>query len=449
MAAKKTTSKTTKKATKKTATKRSAVTGGDAPAAAQAISPPPPPDSNEAYLERLATINAIASQFNTSDHLAIVRASDAPTPYTLRRPTGIMELDLDLGGGWPAGGMCMLSGPDNAGKSWLLYLTMAMQQKLYGDKCIMAVAPTEGGFSFETAMRVGMDVEVPDPMIRDWSQWNTQRGLAPYTAEDIQRFKRKTGELFMLRGSTGEEILTQAQRIAESNTCSIIAIDSVQGLQPAANADKTLTDNEKMAAHANMMGRFLTKYIPITTGLNGLNETTLLMTQQVRQNMKKAEAPSHMQKYLSDYAISGARSVKHYKLIDLVLDTGSIIKETVAGTGRVATGKVVKWKTEKGKAGTHDNITGEVKYSYNIPTGVDLIQSVIDAAQQRGVIQKQGSKVVVVQHDTGRVLDDFTCPSMKAFKLSMSSDFDFELAVRQEVLAAAWKDDPEKKCIYR
>ena len=88
MAAKKTTKKTTKKTAKKTAAKKTVVTGGEAPAAAQAISPPPPPNSNEAFMERMATINAIASQFNTSEHLAIVRASDAPTPYTLRRPTG-------------------------------------------------------------------------------------------------------------------------------------------------------------------------------------------------------------------------------------------------------------------------------------------------------------------------------------------------------------------------
>jgi RecA/RadA recombinase len=452
MAAKKTAKKTVKKTASKSVAKpdvklapTAPVSGGEAPAAAKAISPPPPPGSNSAHLERVRMLDAVANQYNKDGHYAVVRANDAPNAYIKRRPTGIMELDIDLGGGWPAGGMCFVSGPDNAGKSWLLYLTMAMQQKIYGHDCIMAIAPTEGGFAFDQAIRCGMRVSVPDDMLFSWNQWREQRGLEQFTDQEIAAYKYQIGDLRIIRGETGEEILKITRDFAGTKACSIIAIDSIQGLQPVADAGKELDEHEKMAAHATMMGRFYKQYIPMTTGLNGVNETTLLMTQQVRQNMKKAEAPSHIAKYLPDFTVSGARSTKHYKLVDLIISNGSVIKKDVAGVGKVATGKVVKWVTEKGKAGTHDNISGEVNFSYDIPTGVDLVQTAIDSGLNRGVIQKlQNNRIALVQPDTRRVLEDYTMPNMKAFKLGMEEDTGFDLAVRREILAAAGK-----QCIFR
>ena len=39
-------------------------------------------------------------------------AINVPNPFQLRRPSGIMQFDIDTGGGLPAGGICYLSGPD-------------------------------------------------------------------------------------------------------------------------------------------------------------------------------------------------------------------------------------------------------------------------------------------------------------------------------------------------
>ena len=180
MAAKKTSTKKNKVKgkTSKPGTTKTVVTGGTPPAAVNSMGVPPPPETNQEYSDKVALLDAIASDFNEEGHLAVVRADQAPNPYIKRRPTGIMELDIDLGGGWPAGGACFVSGPDNSGKTWLMMQTMAMQQRIYQEHTILGMAITEGGFPYDQAIRVGMRIKVPDEMIWAWNEQLRQRGMA-------------------------------------------------------------------------------------------------------------------------------------------------------------------------------------------------------------------------------------------------------------------------------
>ena len=406
------------------------------------------------YQEPLATrdekLRAVANTMNsakTKEHpegrKLIVTAEEAGNPYVLRRPTGIIELDVHLAGGFPAGGCCMLSGADNVGKSWLLYKTMAMQQRLFGDATRLAVALSEGSLPYDQMLRAGMLVRIPDEILEQWQEQRRIRHVPLFTLEQLQYFKRQLGEIYVIRGATGEEILTGILNFVETNAVSIIGLDSVSGLQPAANAAKDLDENLKRAAHANMMTQFFSKYIPITTGLSGVNQTSLIMLQQLRANQDRANAPAHMQQWIPDAVVSGARSAKHYKLIDIMLKEAKPIKEGNQETGRYTIGKVIRWDFEKGKAGTHDNLQGEYSYFYSIP-GVDNAGDLITAGIRRGIIQKKGSKVFVCQLDTGAVLEDLTAPSEKAFRKMIESDFDFEMAIRQEILAHT-----QIQCLYR
>lgn len=444
--------KTTKKTTKKAAPKPPppVVTGGGEPLAALAVAPPPPPVTDQAFLERTAALDAVASSFNEAGHMVMVRGDEAPNPYIIRRPTGIMEMDIDLGGGFPAGGTCFVSGPDNAGKTWLMLETMAMQQRIYGDRCVQAMAVTEGGFPYDQCMRVGLRINVPDEMIRQWQQVRVQRGMAPYTVQDLAYFKQQVGDFRIIRGSTGEEVLTVLLQVIATRACSVVCVDSLQGLRPMADASKEMDEASKRAAHATMLTEFFKRYIPLTTGLSGVNETTVLMTQQVRSNSAKAEASANIQKYLKDWAIAGSYAARHYKLVDLIVWDGERKKVDIPGQGSTVVGKTLKWETEKGKAGTHDNISGEVQYRYMLnngtpfPPGVDFLGTVMDSAQQRGVLRKVGNKYTLVRPDTNEVLEDYAAPSLKAFKRCMELDEEFEMAVRLEVLAAAGV-----QCLYQ
>jgi intein-like protein with splicing domain/HNH endonuclease len=64
----------------------------------------------EAQKRRLALMNKINKE---AKHTVITTADKAHNPYFLRRPSGIMQLDIDTGGGLPAGGLSYLTGPDN------------------------------------------------------------------------------------------------------------------------------------------------------------------------------------------------------------------------------------------------------------------------------------------------------------------------------------------------
>lgn len=432
MAAKKS-KKTTKKSVSRTAKK---APKRSAPAAAPI--PVAPQDINS----RDEAIRALVQSFNRDGAHYIVTADQAPNPYFLRRPTGIMEMDIHLGGGFPAGGACFISGPDNSGKTWLTLKTMAMQQRLHGDNTRLAYALAEGAFPYDAAIKAGLRVYVPDEMVAQWQEWRNLRSLPPYTPEQLAYLQdpQFKDHLYIITGATGEDILQVVIDCVRINAFSVIAVDSLNGLQPSADAEKSMNEHEKLAAQATMIGRFFKKYIPLTTGFVGTNHTTVLFTQQVRANQDRANAPSYMQKYISQYVSSGGGySGRHYKLIGLLLDDGKVLKDS----NKNVLGKTIKWFLEKGKAGTHDNLGGEVSFFYD-KGGVDEVGELLTSGIKRGVVQTRNKQTIVVRPDDHTVLEEFTAPSNASFRKMLEADFDFEVALRREILTSAGI-----QCLYR
>lgn len=373
----------------------------------------------------------------------LLPASQVPNLYMLRRPTRNMEMDIHLGGGFPAAGCSFISGPDNSGKTRLLLEVMAAQQLIYGDDCILGWALAEGAFPYDQAMNVGLKIEVPDLMLNQWDEWRALRQMPPMTPEERARYKEQVGEFRFIVGATGEEILTGLLKAISTGAFSVIGIDSINGLLPGADALKELDKNPKKAAHAFMIDNFFRHYNPKTTGYGGPNETSVIFTQQVRANQERAFAPSHLQQYIKPWATGGAYAAKHYKLIDLVLWDGKVLKKGPKDGPKVAYGKMMNWMLDKGKAGTHDNLNGDVAFSYETGT-IDVLGELITSALKRGVIQQAGNKWVVVRPDTREILPELTAPSQKAMRKMLEADFDYELALRREVLTAAGI-----QCLYR
>lgn len=403
-------------------------------------------DTQQHYLSlsaRDTIIKGLANSFNDGANRRLVRANEIPNGYALRRPTGIIEIDIDIGGGFPAGGMGYIGGPESAGKTWMLLKMMAMQQRIYGDACRMVYVMTEAQFPHDVAARVGLRLEYPDHMINQWNAMRNARGIPNFTKEELLVLKTEVGKTLFVRDLTGEGALKVILECARSNAFSLIGCDSEQGLRPEVEADRGLNDNEVRAAHANMMGKFFKHYIPTTLGCEQAipNQTTVIFLKQVRANQERSNAPAHLQQYIKPWATSTSWAGKHYALINLIINDGKTLKKD-GSDGRVAVGKMMHWLVEKGKAGTHDNKTGEVPFYYNI-CGTDDANELITSGIKRGVIQ-QDSRVHVVTADTGAELTDMSCADHKEMYQLITTNVSYEWRLRTEILNAAGI-----QCLYR
>jgi RecA/RadA recombinase len=388
----------------------------------------------------------------------------APNTYFLRRPCGIMPLDIDTGGGLPAGGLTYISGPDGTGKTFLLYKYIAMNQRLYGERASCALGVSEAAPDHFFMRKCGVQIAIPERMIEEIVHECKERGLPAYSKEDIKAFRAKTvGNIKLLRGANGEELLGSILDCFDSGLFDIIGLDSISAVLPEADAGKDLDEAAKRAAAAGMVTRFFQHYLNGTTGYYGLNLTTVIFTSQVRSNSKKAEAPSHVQKYLSDYAAQGAWAAKHGKLIDILVKPGQKEKENVRAPvtafttlnevaehedkerrqKKIQTGKTVNYEIMKGKAGVHEGITGEFEFNYDVLT--EDQRMVIVAGIQCGTVIESDGIVTVYDPGTGAEVPGLEkIQGIGMLVDMMKKDFDLELAMRRAVLTKK-----RIQCAYR
>lgn len=431
---------------------------------------------NIAVNELSKKVAALEAKLNRSAEVkgASVCASidTSPNTYFLRRPSGIPSLDIDTGGGLPAGGLTYLSGPDGAGKTFLLYKYVAMCQRLYGTKACIALGVSEAAPDHFFMRKCGMQIAIPERMIEEQVRERRERGEPPFTKDQLKDFRAPTvGQVKLLRGATGEELLQAIIDCFESKLFDIIGLDSISACLPEADADKDLDEAPKRAAAAGMVTRFFQQYLNGTTGYYGVNPTTVIFTSQVRSNSKKAEAQAHIARYLPDYAPQGAWAAKHGKLIDILVKPGEKTKEAVnipAGSTlsqaanetkkRVQTGKAVKYEVLKGKAGVHEGITGE--FDFHFPASMAAMRDpnhlltedqrmLILTGLQNGIVEEKDG-LITFHHPTSQ--QPIEHGDLKLEKIAgidrlvqlMRADFELELTIRRAILSSCGIE-----CTYR
>jgi RecA/RadA recombinase len=377
---------------------------------------------------------------------------NVPNTYFLRRPCGIMPLDIDTGGGLPAGGLCYISGPDNAGKTFLNYKYIAMNQRLLGNRSSIALALSEGPPDHWFMRKCGVRVAIPEKMIEEESLYRKERNEKPFSKEEIAELRSQTGHIEILRHQTGEKLLQTVVEAVECKAFDIVGLDSVSALISENEAKKDLDENSQAQAVANVLTRFFQHYLTQTTGFHGMNETTVIFTAQARSNKKKSEAAAHLARYMKDWTTQGAWAARHGKLIDITVWSGQKekVETTLDGgleskdqTKRVAVGKDICWEITKGKAGTHDGIAGEIPFSY--ATLTDDHRSIIMSGMRAGCIKEKDGLFTVFRKSTGEAFEgmsDLAGPE-RLIEI-MKEDFEVELFIRREVLAASGI-----RCAYR
>ena len=417
------------------------------------------PRDSVAEIER--RVRSLQAKFNRPEKRGgdalpvLVDAADAPNVYFLRRPSGIIELDLHTGGGLPAGGLVYLSGPDGAGKTFLLHKYFAMHQRLYGPKSSICYATSESPPDHMRMRATGVRVAVPDENLDDMDKSRKERGLPILTQAEREELQTQTGRVMCLRHQTAEQVLQALLIAIESKAFDIVALDSVSALIPEAEAGKDLDEHAQQAAAASALTRFFQHYLPLTTGFRGANETTVVFVSQVRSNRKKSEAASHFAKYMKDWAPQGAWAAKHGKLIDVCVWGSSPERETqrtdVAGIGgtthqemKVAVRKTMHWQILKGKVGTHDGITGEVEYNFAPPFTDDGRDLILTAISKGVVVEKKGELTFFAGPRKEPDKRFTSIANIDEGAALLKNDFELELAIRREVLATAGI-----QCLYR
>ena len=384
----------------------------------------------ETIAEQRRRCAQVMAQINKkAKHNVIAYASEVPNAYVLRYPTGCMSLDIDLGGGFPASGMSILSGPDGAGKTALIYLTMAMNQRIRGERSSLALAAVEFLPDYFFMRYCGVQVAIPDEMIEQQQEIREERGVPLFTKEEIKEFKRQVGDFCVIRGATGEEMLDAVLTCFASKSFDIVGLDSINSFMSQAEAETDgIGDTIRQATKAAPLSRFCDRFHPLTLGMDGPNQTLLLATGQVRANRERMYANMKAYVEVMPWAI------KHAALIRVLLWKSNKVKATSGeNKGDVISSNMV-WEITKGKAGTHDGIRGETEFTYE--KLLDNYSTVVQAGMKYGVLKETKGIFSIIRPEDGAILVE-KIPGVTQLVEAMKNDVQFELSLRREILAAA------------
>lgn len=369
----------------------------------------------------------------------IAPVDSVPNVYYLRRPSGIMQLDVDTGGGLPSATAHMISGPDGGGKTLLLYMYMAQQQKYYKNDCWLQLAAVEHPVDHFRLRGAGVQVAIPHERIEQEQATRKILKMPQLTKAEIAVLRTSVGTIELLHGNDMEDtldsVLDTVTRCRKHGVYpNIIGIDSFTALTPRDIIEKDLDENAKRAAHASCATKFFAKYFPLVTQLDDHPaDVTLVLTQQVRANPEKATAVGPGAKYVSDWAIAGSWAAKHGKCFDILVSTGSRERsDGKDGEGRQLLSKQMKWELLKAKAGSHEGIRGEVSIDFSESPPINGERSVMVAGIKYGILTE--SNGTITWKKPGEDTATLNRIPFEAFLKGLRDSDELDYSLRQAIL---------------
>lgn len=345
------------------------------------------PSGKPTFLDVMNKVNADFMKAGAKGPV-LVTASHANCSYTLRRPTGVLSLDIALGGGFPASAPSVIVGPEGVGKDYLLWKTAGEVQRLYGDEFAMAVYFTEFMPDKGQMRMAGLQVGYSDTEIEDLRALRASQGRPELTAEEVKELKAQTGNIALIAGVPAEEGFDILADILASGTCQIIAVNSIGFLQTAAKeATDSFADFAQQRNEAMLLTKVAPKFAMLLNNISVRNETSVLLINQVRAKdgavNVRGRAATDRDRYK---AAAQSMALRHGLAIEVSLYRGSPIYYEAT---KEYLGRDVKWELTKGKLGTHDGLRGE--YTYLYADGIDSASDVLATAERLGLIKRSGS----------------------------------------------------------
>lgn len=348
----------------------------------------------EVQLTNLDRIELVKARINKSyeGKGAIVSGDEMSNVFLLRRPTGIADLDVAIGGGWPAGGLSQIIGKDNSGKTYLANRSISEVQKIYQEKSAIAVCMTEQKYDKAFAKwKCDVALMMSKLEIDMIEQSRFENGLAPLDQTMKQWLRFQIGHFQEAIFQTAEQLLEAACQMVEENVFQIVLIDSFGALQTAAEAEaEGGLEDKQYGGASGVVTKFMHRLhaaLNLPDRYGRPNTTTVLGINQYRANLK-ASGP-----YANPLNIAGGYALKHGKLVDVLLEGGSKLKQGKY-PNELILGKEINWTILKGKAGCHDGGKGDYRFYYGehgYGFGVDIHHNLLLCGVQQGVVQQTGA----------------------------------------------------------
>lgn len=252
-------------------------------------------------------------------------------------PTGIISLDLALGcGGIPRGRIIEIYGPEMSGKTTLA-LQIAAQAQKEDPSAIVQFVDAEHALDIGYAQRLGVDLS----------------------------------RMVITQPDNGEQALGVVEH-AVNNGVSAVIVDSVAALVPQAEID-----GEMGAAQMGIQARLMSQAMRKITGVAQKAGSTVIFINQIRMKIGVM--------FGNPETTTGGNALKFYASVRIDIRKGQPIKDGDEGE---AYGQITKVKVVKNKCAPpfrsceFDLIYGE---------GFDTVKSLLDAAIERGIIEKAGA----------------------------------------------------------
>lgn len=324
------------------------------------------------------------------------RASEAASPFLLRRPFRIASMDCACGGGMASGGVTQIAAPTGIGKNALANQAISSIQHLYGDDAKVAWVWLELPYDKEHARINGVIVPSSDTDIELENLERVKRGLPRLNADEVTRRRIECGEFIIADEGSTEERLQACLDLIADNECQLIVLDSIASVVSHYRVETDMNEEPRQAATAWLLTEFqrMLWHHFANPAYGSMNMTTLLIINQVRANRNKRSA------FDRDWVSQGAYAIRHGKLLDITMSPGKRIPEK---STKPRKGKWVRWEVTKGKAGCHEGGKGEIAYYFR--HGFDVFADVVATADSYGVLPKNGQKRDLVKLD-GTVLEE-------------------------------------------
>lgn len=315
-------------------------------------------------------------------------ASEYSLPFMSKRlPTGLLSLDVALGGGFPAGAISEIIGANKAGKSWLYWQVIRQLQYYLGPKMKVLIAMTEMRADKTQGRKAGVAVALNDDDINKMEAARVAAGEPKYTKEERAEMKKEIGEIYELHGMAGEDLYDGILAAVESNAYHLIIIDSFGMIMSGAEAEAESIRDKTYGGSAGVNTQFLHKLsglLTIDDEYGKARDACIIGINQIRDDIKDPN---------KEYKTPGGKALEHAKFIDLFVRSGKMLgaEEPIGGKQVfVPTGKEVFWKIVKGKAGIHEGGAGHFVYDFRINTA-DFFADTVAAGVRYGVIEQAGT----------------------------------------------------------